>query len=142
MSTLPETVDGLKPLKTLSLGVGLLTTPLESKPKHKTDKTTLMMPSLAPSTALSSSFPIELKASASGIIRFCRSATMRGGSFGFAAESDGVDGLEGDKKGEETEGEDMGDENGDIAEGEGKDGCNTIKEKRQQVLNFRLQMTA
>lgn len=66
---------------------------------------------------------------------------MRSGSFGFVAESDGVDGL-GDKKGEETEGEDMGDEIGDIVEGEGKDGCNTIKEKRQQVLNFRLQMTA
>jgi hypothetical protein len=36
----------------------------------------------------------------------------------------------------------MGDENRGIVGGESKKGCNSIEEKRQQVLNFRLQMIA
>ncbi len=40
------------------------------------------------------------------------------------------------------EGERIGDEEGDIVEGKGKKDCSIIKEKWQQVLNFRLQMIA
>lgn len=46
----------------------------------------------------------------------------------------------GDMEGEDMEGEDKGDENRDIVEDDRKKGCRSIKEKREQVLSFRLQM--
>jgi hypothetical protein len=46
----------------------------------------------------------------------------------------------GDMEGGDTEGEDTGDENRDTVEEDRKKGCRSIKEKREQVLNFRLQM--
>lgn len=45
----------------------------------------------------------------------------------------------GEKEGGETEGEDIGDENSGTVE-DRKKGCRSIKEKRVQVLSFRLQM--
>ena len=86
---------------------------------------------------------------------------MRGGSFGFVAESGGFE-KEGERTGEdkegeiveggvmeggvmeggETEGEDKGDENRGPVEDDRKKGCRSIKEKRVQVLSFRLQMMA
>ena len=45
----------------------------------------------------------------------------------------------GEKEGGETEGEDIGDENRRTVE-DRKKGCRSIKEKRVQVLSFRLQM--
>ena len=45
-----------------------------------------------------------------------------------------------DIEGEDMEGEDIGDENRDIVEDDRKKGCRSIKEKREQVLSFRLQM--
>jgi hypothetical protein len=38
------------------------------------------------------------------------------------------------------EGEDIGDENRDIVEDDRKKDCRSIKEKREQVLSFRLQI--
>lgn len=91
---------------------------------------------------------------------------MRGGSFGFVAESGGFE-KEGERTGEdkegedkegeiveggvieggvmeggETEGEDKGDENRGPVEDDRKKGCRSIKEKRVHVLSFRLQMMA
>lgn len=43
----------------------------------------------------------------------------------------------GDTEGGDTEGEDIGDEN---REDDREKGCRSIKEKREQVLSFRLQM--
>jgi hypothetical protein len=45
-------------------------------------------------------------------------------------------------EGGDREGEDIGDENKDIVEDDRKKGCRSIKEKREQVLSFRLQMIA
>lgn len=63
---------------------------------------------------------------------------MRGGTF-ESVEGGGV-GVKGEDSGEDTEGEDIGDENRDIVEDDRKKGCRSIKEKREQVLSFRLQM--
>ena len=48
--------------------------------------------------------------------------------------------IGGDMEGGEREGEDTGDENSDTVEDDRKKGCRSIKEKREQVLSFRLQM--
>ena len=45
-----------------------------------------------------------------------------------------------DMGGENTEGEEIGDDNRDIVENELKKGCRNIKEKREQVHSFRLRM--
>ena len=50
--------------------------------------------------------------------------------------------IGGDMEGGDMEGEDIGDENRDAVEDERKKGCRSIKEKRVQVISFRLQMIA
>ena len=46
----------------------------------------------------------------------------------------------GDVEGGVMEGEDIGDENRDLIEDDRKNDCRSIKEKRDEVLSFRLQI--
>lgn len=60
---------------------------------------------------------------------------MEGGDI-EGGDMEGGDIMEGGKK----EGEDVGDENRDIVEDDWEKSCRSIKEKREQVLSFRVQM--